>query len=86
MCIETRELRLRKNNQLSDYDYLFLDVLSSFGLDHVSEINLKSKLLSMGFNEDTFNQTKRKLLFRGYIGFIYGNITLEKKAIEKNKG
>ncbi len=74
---------MRKNNQLTEYDFLFLDVLASFGRNYVSEINLKSKLFEIGFNDESFTQTKRKLLFRGYIGLIYGNITLEKKALER---
>jgi len=76
---------LRKNNQLSEYDSLFLDALLNFSLDYVSEKNLKLKLFEMGFNEDSYTQTKRKLLFGGYIGSIYGNITLEKKALEEKK-
>jgi hypothetical protein len=83
--LKARELSLRKNNHLSEHDSLFLDTLLSFDLDYVSEKNLKLKLFEVGFNEDSYTQTKRKLLFRGYIGSIYGNITLEKKAMdEKN--
>lgn len=79
------EIMLRKTNELTESDQLFLDTLSDYRLDHVSENNLKLKLFEMGFNEDDFNKTKRKLLFRGYIGLIYGNITLEKKIVNRKK-
>ncbi|MBN1682883.1 hypothetical protein JW865_04950 [Candidatus Bathyarchaeota archaeon] len=72
---------MRKDNELSESERLFLDTLSKYGLGHVTENNLKLKLVGMGFDEEDFNKIKRKLLFRGYIGLIYGNITLEKKLI-----
>jgi len=43
---------------------------------------LKIKLFKYGIDEEQFVTIKRRLLFNGYIGSVYGNITLEKKNYE----
>jgi hypothetical protein len=40
---------------------------------------LRKKLIEHGINEEQFVNIKRRLLFNGYIGSVYGNITLQKK-------
>jgi hypothetical protein len=64
---------------LTEEEILFLDTLCGFGYDHATEKNIKAKLLELGFDDAKFAVVKRRLLFSGYIGSIYGNLTLEKK-------
>jgi hypothetical protein len=64
---------------LTEEDILFLDTLSGFGYGHATEKNVKAKLLELGFDEARFAAVKRRLIFGGYIGSVYGNLTLEKK-------
>jgi hypothetical protein len=46
---------------------------------HCTQDFLRSKLAAQGMDEKEFKQVKKKLLLNGYIGIVYGNITLEKK-------
>jgi len=64
---------------LTEEEILFLDTLCGFGYGHATERNVKAKLLELGFDDARFAAVKRRLLFSGYIGSIYGNLTLEKK-------
>ena len=68
-----------KKLELTEDDLLFLNTLHECGFDHVSEANLKIRLLEHGMTESTFNTIRRKLLFARFIGSVYGNLTLEKK-------
>lgn len=65
--------------KLTTDELLFLDTLFDCGHDHVSDAQLKTRLLSMGFSEETYGKVKMKLLFARYVGSVYGNVTLEKK-------
>jgi hypothetical protein len=65
--------------KLDKEELLFLDTLFDCGRGHVSEANLKQRLMVHGFNEERYSAVKRRLLFARYIGSIYGNITLEKR-------
>ena len=64
---------------LSDEEILFLKTLDSFEGGHVADESLRKKLKAMGIEEELFNSIKRNLIFKGYIGSVYGNITLEKR-------
>ncbi len=68
-----------KKLRLTEDDLLFLDTLGGCGFGHVSEPNLKARLQERGMAESTYNSVRRKLLFAGFIGSVYGNLTLEKK-------
>ena len=67
---------------LSEEEILFLKTLDNFEGDHASDESLKIKLFKYGIDEEQFVTIKRRLLFNGYIGSVYGNITLEKKNYE----
>jgi len=66
-------------DKLTKEELLFLDTLCDCGHGHVSEANLKNRLIDHGFTEERYKAVKMKLLFSRYIGSVYGNITLEKK-------
>lgn len=65
--------------KLSSRELLFLDSLCILEHGHCTQDFLRSKLEAQGMDANEFKQVKRKLLLNGYIGIVYGNITLEKK-------
>ena len=65
--------------EYSEKEILFLRKLSKYGHGHVSQNPLKQDLEEEGIEPEDFNKIKRKLLFSGIIGIVYGNITIEKK-------
>lgn len=65
--------------KLSDRELLFLETLLEMQHGHCSQGFLQSKLKEKGIENEEFKQLKKKLLYAGYIGIVYGNITLEKK-------
>jgi|APIni6443716594_1056825.scaffolds.fasta_scaffold1913245_1 hypothetical protein len=65
--------------KLNTDDLLFLDTLCDCGHSHVSDAQLKERLLSIGFSEEKYGKVKMKLLFARYVGSVYGNVTLENK-------
>lgn len=67
---------------LSKEEILFLKTLDNFEADHTTNESLKSKLMEHGIDEEQFITIKRRLLFNGYIGSVYGNITLQRKYYE----
>jgi hypothetical protein len=67
---------------LSKEEILFLKTLDNFEGDHTSNESLKIILLEHGIDEEQFDAIKRRLLFNGYIGSVYGNVTLQKKNYE----
>jgi hypothetical protein len=50
---------------------------------HCSQGFLQLKLEEQGIEREEFKQLKKKLLYAGYIGLVYGNITLEKKDFKR---
>jgi len=66
---------------LSEREILFLRALCSYQHGHVSQDTLKAKLGDMGVEEQEYKQLKKKLLYSGVIGVVYGNVTLEDKSI-----
>ena len=67
--------------ELDGDDLTFLDTLSDLS-GQVSEKRLKTELMECGMSEATYNAVRRRLLFARYIGFVYGNVTLEKSDYE----
>lgn len=65
--------------ELTDKEELFLETLEGCTGKHTSDKNLRQKLYKEGIEEEEYNKIKRKLIFNGYIGSVYGNITLEKR-------
>ena len=68
--------------ELSPNDELFLRRLCSLEHGHCSQDFLKTLLEEEGIEADEFKIIKKKLLYAGYIGVVYGNITVENKDWE----
>lgn len=68
--------------KLSERESLFLDTLCKIEHGYCSESFLQSKLKEFEMELEEFKRIKKKLLYGGYIGIVYGNITLEKKINE----
>jgi len=65
----------------SEREEMFIRALCSFSHGHVGQGTLKDKLAGLGMDEDEFKQVKKRLLYSGAIGIVYGNITLEDKSL-----
>jgi hypothetical protein len=70
--------------KLSKEEQYFLDLLDNAKGNHATETYLRRKLKDKGIGEEEFIKIKRKLIFNGYIGSVYGNIILERKAYTRN--
>jgi hypothetical protein len=68
---------------LNEREALFLRTLGSFAHGHVGQDTLRSKLLEQGMDEQEFKTVKKRLLYSGVIGIVYGNITLEDKGLRE---
>ncbi|HDJ22054.1 MAG TPA: hypothetical protein ENF19_02500 [Candidatus Bathyarchaeota archaeon] len=69
--------------RLSEKEMEFLRMVASSGHRQVSQESLKRRLLEQGvLTEDEFKEVKKRLLFSGIIGIVYGNITLERDLNE----
>ena len=68
---------------LSEREEMFIRALCSFSHGHVGQETLRSKLAGLGMGEDEFKQVKKRLLYSGAIGIVYGNITLEDKSLRE---
>ena len=66
---------------LSEREMLFLRALCGYQHGHVTEGTLKSKLGEWGVEEQEYKQLKKKLLYAGIIGVVYGNVTLEDRRV-----
>ena len=69
--------------KLSDRELLFLNTLLKMQHGHCSQEFLQLKLQEKGIESEEFKQLKKKLLYDGYIGIVYGNITLERKDYKR---
>ncbi|MCW4048372.1 MAG: hypothetical protein NWE89_01415 [Candidatus Bathyarchaeota archaeon] len=69
------------DTKLTDSELLFLRALCRFEHGHVSQDTLRARLEEQGFEGDEFKKVKKKLLYAGMIGIVYGNITFEDKSI-----
>jgi hypothetical protein len=68
--------------EFSPNEVLFLRRLCSMEHGHCSQDFLRSQLEEQGIEADEFKTIKKKLLYAGYIGVVYGNITIENKDWE----
>ena len=66
---------------LSEREILFLQALCSYQHGHVSQDTLQAKLEGLGVDEQEYKQLKKKLLYAGIIGVVYGNVTLEDRSV-----
>lgn len=57
----------------------FCRAMCSFSHGHVSQNTLKELLVEDGFSDDEFKQVKKRLLYSGVIGIVYGNLTIENR-------
>ena len=68
--------------KFNEKELAFLRILCSSEHKHVSQVVLCDKLVEAEVIQvDEFKALKRKLLFSGVIGIVYGNITLEDESI-----
>jgi hypothetical protein len=68
---------------LTEKEKLFIEALCSYPHGHVTQDSLKGKLEALGFTSDEFKDTKKRLLYSGVIGIVYGNITLEDESFRE---
>ena len=66
----------------SEKELAFLRILCSSQHEHVSQDSVETRLVeSELLTPEEFKQVKKKLLYSGVIGIVYGNITIEKREI-----
>jgi hypothetical protein len=68
---------------LTERDRLFIKTLCSYPHGHVTQDTLRGKLENLGVTQDEFKEIKKRLLYSGVIGIVYGNITLEDKTLRQ---
>jgi len=68
---------------LTERERLFIKALCSYQHGHVTQDSLRSRLENLGFTNDEFKETKKRLLYSGVIGIVYGNITLEDESVRE---
>ena len=70
--------------QYSEKELAFLRILCSSEHKHISQDVVCEKLVEAELiTIDEFKTIKKKLLYSGVIGIVYGNITLEKNEISE---
>lgn len=70
--------------QFSDKELAFLRIVcSSEHLQIGQDVVMNRLLESETVSPDEFKLIKKKLLYSGIIGVVYGNITLEKKELSR---
>ena len=68
---------------LTERERLFIKTLCSYPHGHVTQDTLRGKLENLGVTQDEFKEIKKRLLYSGVIGIVYGNITLEDKTLRQ---
>ncbi len=71
---------------LTEREKLFIKALCSYPHGHVTQDSLRGKLEGLGFTREEFKDIKKRLLYSGAIGIVYGNITLEDKTLREQLG
>jgi len=70
--------------QFSEKELAFLRIICSSEHKHISQDTVLNKLVEAELiTPDEFKSIKKKLLYSGVIGIVYGNITLEKNEISE---
>ena len=68
--------------KFNEKELAFLRILCSSEHKHISQEVICEKLVKDDIIKfDEFKSLKRKLLFSGVIGIVYGNITIEDKSL-----
>lgn len=68
---------------LTEREKLFIKTLCSYQHGHVTQDTLRGKLENLGVTQDEFKEIKKRLLYSGAIGIVYGNITLEDETLRE---
>ena len=68
---------------LTEREKLFIKTLCSYPHGHVAQDSLRFKLKNLGVPQNEFKEIKKRLLYSGVIGIVYGNITLEDETMCK---
>jgi hypothetical protein len=70
--------------QFNEKELAFLRIICSSEHKHISQDFVFNKLIETELlTPDEFKTIKKKLLYSGVIGVVYGNITLEKYEISE---
>ena len=70
--------------QYSEKELAFLRILCSSEHKHISQdVGCERLVEAELITADEFKAIKKKLLYSGVIGIVYGNITLEKNEISE---
>jgi hypothetical protein len=68
--------------KFNEKELAFLRIVCSSEHKHINQEVICKKLVKAEIiQEDEFKALKRKLLFSGVIGIVYGNITIEDESI-----
>ena len=71
-----------KTLQYNDKEMAFLRIICSSEHKHITQDSVRQRLVDAEvIAPEEFNAIKKKLLYSGVIGVVYGNITLEKPEI-----
>ena len=66
----------------NEKELAFLRIICTSQHEHITQDTVQAKLVEAELmTPDEFKQVKKKLLYSGVIGIVYGNITVEKKEI-----
>ena len=66
----------------SEKELAFLRIICQSQHEHITQDTVQTQLVEAELmTPDEFKQVKKKLLYSGVIGIVYGNITIEKKEI-----
>jgi hypothetical protein len=68
---------------LTEREKLFIKTLCSYPHGHVTKDTLRGRLENLGVTQDEFKEIKKRLLYSGAIGIVYGNITLEDETLRE---
>ena len=68
---------------LTEREKLFIKALCSYPHGHVTQDTLRGRLETLGVTPDEFKDIKKRLLYSGVIGIVYGNITLEDETLRE---
>jgi len=66
----------------SEKELAFLRIICQSQHEHVTQDSVQTRLVEAELmTPEEFKQVKKKLLYSGVIGIVYGNITVEKREI-----
>lgn len=66
----------------SEKELAFLRIICQSQHEHVTQDSVQARLVEAELmTPEEFKQVKKKLLYSGVIGIVYGNITVEKREI-----